>query len=192
MNRKIKKEVRRLIKEEQINGKSSKEIYNHLVKEYRGEENAVAKLVVTALNPKYKKKHSLYIGILLGFTAIVALFNVWVNMNDPFEYFSDIWQYISTTSVVFAYAGLIALFYVKEVPIYTSLKLACPFLIIALFFPFVLATWLTIGGIYWLYVAIDLLSILFIVFLAHFFQRKIFPDYRYGNFRYGAGEYIFQ
>ena len=47
-------------------------------------------------------------------------------------------------------------------------------------------------GKYWLYVGIDLFLIFFTIFLARFFQRKIFSDYRYRKLKQdNEGEYIF-
>ena len=86
MKRKIKKEVRQLIREAQIRGETNKNIYNDLVKEY-GDKKTIAELIVTTVNPKDKKKHYLYIGILLAFTAIVVLINLQIISNNPPDYY---------------------------------------------------------------------------------------------------------
>ena len=202
MDRKIKKEIRQLIKEAQANGQTNKEIYNRLTEEYEDEET-IARFIATMLKPKDKKKHCLYNSILLGFTVIVVLFNLWVIKNSPFlpadveflrflcssSFMAMLW-YVGG-SYMLTYVIVLSLICKKRITSYVFLMYTCSYLIFC-FLLDVFVTWTFKWGIYWLYLAIDILSIVFIIFLARFFQRKIFPDYRYRKLKEDEeGEYIF-
>ena len=202
MNRKIKKEVRQLIKEAQINGQTSKEIYSKLVQEYDDEE-IIARLIVTTVKPKDKKKHRLYNAILLGFTAIVVLFNVWIirKGTNSFLWYNQN-DYLSNKAFFFLFwsqTGQFVFFYIiilfnsilrRTITSYIFWMYSCSYLVFHFLFLNILEMWTT----YWMYIPIpiDILSIAFIIFLARFFQRKIFPDYRYLRLEQDEdGEYIF-
>jgi len=196
MKRKIKKEVRQLIREAQIRGETNKDIYNYLVKEYR-DKKTIAELIVTTVKPKDKKKQHLYISIQLAFTAIILLFNVWLihqSTDLSFIYFWDsLYLRSSITHLIIPIVVLIFVIPFKENvrnrPFtfygYWMYIFSC-LMIYILFYTGILM------GKYWLYVGIDLFLIFFTIFLARFFQRKIFPDYRYRKLKQDdEGEYIF-
>ena len=202
MNRKIKKEVRQLIKEAQINGQTNKEIYSKLVQEYDNEE-FIARLIVTTIKPNDKKRHRLYNGILLGLTAIIVLFNVWIirkSTDSWLWYNQNDYLFNRSFSLFWFQIGQFVFFYIlilfnnilrKTITSYIFWMYSCSYLIFYFLFLDVLPN-LAVWGTYWLYAVIDLLSIAFIIFLARFFQRKIFPDYRYLRLKRDEdGEYIF-
>ena len=203
MNRKTKKEVRQLIKEAQIKGQPNKEIYNKLIEKYE-DEDAIARLIVTTIKPKDSKKHRLYIGILLGFTVVVVLFNVWIIMKapSPFFWYRDYYPYLHLSfsrimGSLWSQIGQYILFYIiilynsilnKTITPYIFWMCTCSYLVFYFLFLNIIAMW----TVYWFYIPIDLLSIFFIIFLARFFQRKIFPDYRYKRLkRDEEGKYVF-
>lgn len=195
IKRKIKKEIRQLIREAQIRGEVNKDIYNNLVKEYGGKKT-IAELIVTTVKPKDKKKHYLYIRILLTFTAIMLLFNVWIIHRSPdfsFTYFWDPLSFSRSISHLFSPLFLLIImpFYenVRNRPVtfygYWMYIIFC-LMIYILFYTGILMEE------YWLYVGIDLMFLFFAIFLASLFQRKIFPDYRYIKLKKdNKGEYVF-
>jgi hypothetical protein len=197
MNKKTKKKIRQLIKEFRANDQTDKEIYNKLAGEYDDGES-IARLIVTTVKPKDKKQHRLYIGILLGFTAIVLLFNIWIIRKAPFMYLPDssFWSfmgklYLFIGTYVFGYAVILNIISKKQITYYIFWIYSASYLI----FCFLLRIFVTLTfewGIYWLYLAIDLISIFLIIFLALFFQSKIFPNYRYKRLKQDKnGKYIF-
>jgi len=192
MKRKTKKEIRQRIKEAQANGQTNKEIYDKLSEEYYDEyDEAIARLILTTVKQKDKKKHRLYIGILLGLTAIVVLFNIWIvkeSLLSPHPYFS--FRSLSSQVGILTLLYLSSLFSVFQKPItsYIFWMCTCSYLI----FCFLYLDVLEIQNTYWLYIAINLISIPSIIFLSRFFQRKIFPDYRYRRLKEDEnGEYVF-
>ncbi len=196
MKRKIKKEVRQLIKESLIKGETNKYIYNDLVKEY-GDKKTIAELIVTTVKPKDKKKHYLYIGILLAFTAIVVLINLWIISKEPPDlYFWPNSHYFLSEIFLPIFFYIVILFNnvcSRPITYYIFWMYSCSFLIIYfLFYQGILPNWSTEWGIYWLYMGIDLIFLFFAIFLARLFQRKIFPDYRYRKLKQdNEGKYVF-
>ena len=205
MNRKVKKEIRQRIKEAQANCQTNKAIYDKLSEEYEDEKDEIiARLIVTTLKPKDKKKHYVYTGILLGFTAVAALLNIWVIKQSPFPlidveflrfmyeshgYMSIVWH--AGGNYVFFYAIVLSIICKRRITSYIFWMYTCSYLTF-LFLLNVLVTWTIVWGIYWLYAAIDILFIISIIFLARFFQRKIFPDYRYRRLKKDEnGGYVF-
>ena len=177
MNRKIKKEVRQLIKKSQAEGQTNKEIYNKLTEEYEDEETLV-RFIVTMLKPKDKKKHRLYNGILLGLTAIVVLFNIWIiwTTPEPFVSCSLRSTMIAIIITLCSYIAVLNAIYQKPTTSYIFWICSISYLIFGFLFLELLQIW----DFKWLlYTAINILSLVSIILLARFFQRKIFPDYRY-------------
>lgn len=203
MNRKTKKNIRQFIKDAQANGQSNKEIYDKLYEEY-DEIETIARLIVTTVKPKDKKKHYLYLAVLFGFTAIVVLFNVWVIRQSPFPFIDiELYRFMynsgSYMAMVWSAGGSYLLCYAlvlnaicnKRITPYIFWMFTYSYLILY-FLSDVFITCTFEWGIYLFYTAIDILSIISIIFLARFFQRKIFPDYRYRRLKEDEdGEYIF-
>ena len=205
MKRKTKKEMRQRIKEAHADGQTNKEIYDKLSEAYYDEyDEAIARLVVTTIRQKDKKKHHRYIGILIGFTAVIVLFNVWAIIKSPSpfidaEFFWFVWERSAMTALwstggwyVFYYAMLLITICQKRITSYIFWMYTSSILIFFLLLKVHLDYYSSSFGIHWLYQAIDLISIVFIIFLSRFFQRKIFPDYRYRRLKEDEnGEYIF-
>ncbi|NLJ82720.1 MAG: hypothetical protein GX330_06305 [Bacteroidales bacterium] len=202
MNRKIKKEIHQFIKEAQVKGETDIDIYNSLVEKY-GNKKTIAELIVKTVKPKDKKKHYLYIGILLVFTAIILLFNVWIIRRSPDLSFIYFWDSLSLgwsiTNLIIPIVIFIFVIPFKENvrnrPItfygYWMYIFSC-LMIYILFYTGIIFPWTTVWGIYWISVGTDLFLIFFTFFLARYFQRKIFPNYRYRKLKTdNEGEYVF-
>jgi hypothetical protein len=138
MNKKDKKKIRQRIKEIQVNGQTNKEIYNKLVKEY-DDEKTIAELIVTTVKPENRKKHYLYIGILLGFTAIILFFNIWIyrKSTNPFTYMDFSCISFRLIKDIIYYIGIYVLLYImiltlvckKQITSYIFLMITCSCLI---------------------------------------------------------------
>ena len=197
MDRKTRKEIRQLVKTEQLKGKADKDIHADLVEKY-GYRKTIAKIIVTTVKPEYKNKHRLYAGILLAFAILIVLFNVWriwygfLNGSEAFyENSYLIRKFIF--SILFLAMFFSTVLLKKDLTFYGISIYAYLFLIpFLLFLSEAILKCLGISylGLEILYV--DLIAMIFLSLLAWFFQRKIFPNYRYGNPNQDEnGEYIF-
>ncbi len=199
MDRKTRKEIRQLVKTEQLKGKADKDIHADLVEKY-GYRKTIAKIIVTTVKPEYKNKHRLYAGILLAFAFFIVLFNIWgicygfLNGSEA-SYESEsrylITQFIQSILFLAMFFSIVLL--KKDLTFYGISIYAYLFLIPFLLFlseAIIKCLGISYLGLEILYV--DLIAMIFLSLLAWFFQRKIFPNYRYGNPKQDEnGEYIF-
>lgn len=195
MNRKIKKEIHQLIKEAQVRGEPDIEIYNSLVEEY-GYKKTIAEIILTTVKPKDKKKHHLYVGILSALTVVMLFFNLWVVITSPDLSFWD--DYLSFW-YVFWRIGVYVLSYIvflniicqKPITFYVFWMYSYSYLIFYFTLWFIIC-WNNIWSINLMYIGINLIFLFIAIFLFRYFQRKIFPNYRYRKLKTDEnGNYVF-